>query len=164
MADKYANVLFQEVTESAANTLTFESIDLGLSLFDKVGLLISRIEWYNWEVRLLAAADVVNFGLSSSNQFTTVTAQENSIVTYHYFKVLDYGTAGNNWIFTSPLVDDFSTLPGGGLLVTPRPLYIFAQGANLGGAITATMRMFFTVVTLKPEEYFELLETRQFFG
>lgn len=164
MADKYANVLFQEVTESAANTLTFEAIDLGLSLFDKVGLLVSRIEWYNWEVRLLAAADVVNFGLSSSNQFATVTAQENSIVTYHYYKVLDYGVAGNNKIFTSPLVDDFSTLPGGGLLVTPRPLYIFAQGANLAGTITATMRMFFTVVTLKPEEYFELLETRQFFG
>jgi len=164
VADKYANILYDEVVESAANTLTFENLDIGLSLFDKVGVLIHRLEWMSWPSRLAAASDAIEFGLTTSNSWSAADPSENSIITYHKVQVVDYGTAGNNRIFDTPLVDDFSTLPGTGILTTPRPLYMFVDGANLADVATVKMRMFFTIITLKADEYFELLETRQFFG
>lgn len=164
MPDKYSNIIYDDVTESALNTLTFEAVDIGISLFDKVGLLISRIEWYQWWALLVGGDDQANFGLSTSNGWTTPVASEPSIVTYHKEALYDYGTAGNNIRWDDPLVDDFSTLPGGGILITPKPLYMFMMGANLASAGTVKMRMFFTIINLKAEEYFELLESRQFFG
>ena len=162
--DKYSNLLYDSVTESGANTLTFEAIDIGLNIFDKVGLLIHRIEWYRWHDLLAAAADLLTFGLSASNGWATATPAETSILTYHRASLVDYGTAGNNYLTVDPMIDDFTTLPGGGLLTTPKPLYMFGAGSNLASAATIKMRMFFTIVTLKPEEYFELLESRAFFG
>lgn len=164
MPDKYANIIYDSVVESAANTLTFNSVDLGISLFDKVGLLISRIEWYEVHALLVAGDDTFYYGLSTSNQFSSPAPEQTSIITFHKDQIYDYGVAGNNILHAEPYVDDFSTLPGGGILVTPRPLYCFALGANLASAGTAKFRMFFTITTLKAEEYFELLESRQFFG
>lgn len=164
MADKYANILFDQVQESAANTLTFNEVNIGLSLFDKVGLLISRLEWYNWDTQLQADSDLVQFGLSTSNQFAAPAPGVSSIITFHNVELRDYGVAAVNFMFQTPWVDDFSTLPGGGLLITPKPLFLFTQGTNATGASLIQLRMFFTIITLKAEDYFELLETRQFFG
>lgn len=164
MADKYANILYEDVEESAANTLTFSEVNFGLSLFDKVGILIHRIEWHHTYAQLIAVGDTIKFGLSTSQGWTTVAPSEPSIITYHLRMLRDYGTAGNNKIFEDPLVEDLSTIPGGGMLITPQPLYMFVEGVSLPSAGIARMRMFFTIVQLKPEEYFELLETRQFFG
>lgn len=164
VADMYANVLYDEVTESAANTLTFESIDVGLNIFDKVGMKLSRLEYSNFFGNLAADADVIRFGLSQSNSWTTPTPAESSVIDFNQFTVAAYGTAGNALIHEQPYVKDFSTLPGGGLLIAPKPLYLFAVGSNLSAASNVRIRMFFTIVTLKPEEYFELLEARQYFG
>lgn len=162
--DKFPNMLYADNLESGANTLTFKEITIGLNIFDKVGIIIHRLEFYNWQVLLLAVGDILEWGLSSSNGWTTVVPSETSIIMYHRKQIADYGTAGNNKIFTTPLVDDFSTLPGGGLLITPKPLYMFSKGAALGSASTVKMRMFFTVMKMKPEDYFELLEARNYFG
>ncbi len=162
--DIYSNILYNEVNESAANTITFEEIKMGLNLFDKVALLISRIEWYQWWRFLAATTDEISFGLSSSDGWSVPTPKENSIIGYHTMTVTDYGTAGNNRIWHEPMVDDYSTLPGKGILITPTPLFSWVRGQNLGSAGTIRLRVYFTVVKLKPEEYLELLETRQFFG
>lgn len=164
MNDKYANILYNAVEESSVNTLTFDSVDFGLSLFDKVGILIHRIEWHHTYAQLIAVGDTIKFGLSTSQSWTTVAPSEASIITYHLRMLRDYGTAGVNNIFEDPLIEDFSTIPGGGLLVTPQPLYQFVEGTSLPSAGIVRMRMFFTIVNLKAEEYFELLETRQYFG
>ena len=162
--DKYANVLYDSVTESAANTLTFESVDVGLNMFDKVGLLIHRIEYFKFHAYLNAGTDAIEFGLSSSNGWTSVDASEPSIISFNLMRVNDHGTAGNAIIQENPLVRDFSDMPGGGILITPKPLYLFVEGANLASPAIVQMRMYFTVIPMKPEEYFELLEARQYFG
>lgn len=164
MADKYANILYDSVVQSAVNTLTFNSVEIGLSLFDKVGILIHRIEWFNAEFNLVADADTVEFGLSTSNGWTAADSSEPSIITFHKMMMVDYGTAATAATIKQPILDDFTTLPGGGLLVTPRPLYIFCDSSALAAAQTVKTRLFFTIVQLKAEDYFELLETRQFFG
>lgn len=162
--DKYANVLYDAVEESAANTLTFESVDVGLNIFDKVGLLISRIEYTNWGTLLDADGDTIQFGLSTANSITTINPSESSIIDYNKEFVEEYGAAANALLIDDTLLKDFSTLPGGGLLITPKPLYLYVQGSALASAATVRARLFFTVIPLKPEEYFELLEARQYFG
>jgi len=164
VADNFANILYNSVVESSANTLTFDEITLGLSLFDKVALIINRIEWYAWPTRLLAAGDAIEFGISSSNAFVDPDSSQPSIITFQSMDVVDFGTAGVHEVWRQPLVEDLSNLPGGGLLITPRPLYQFVEGTNLAAVATVRMRMFFTVKKMKPEEYFELLETRTYFS
>lgn len=162
--DKYANVLYDTVTESSANTLTFEEVNVGLNMFDKVGLLVSRCEWTRFDAQLSADGDVVQFGLSASNGWSATTMAESSLITFHREELQAFGTPATLLQRSQPIVDDFSTMPGGGLLITPKPLYLFIEGGNLGAAATVRMRMYFTVIKLQPNEYFELLESRQFFG
>lgn len=162
--DKYPNMLYADVTESAVDTLTFDSVDIGISLFDKVGLLLHRIEWYQWWYQLVADNDSVEWGLSASNQFASSDSAVAAIITYHKAYVTDFGTAGNNQIFKEPWVDDLSTLPGGGLLIVPKPLFMFVEGASETAVSVIKARIYFTIIKMKPEDYFELLETRQFFG
>jgi len=162
--DKYANVLYDSVTESDTNTLTFEAVDVGLNIFDKVGLLVSRIEYHGVWVKLVDDADTLEFGLSSSNGWTDPDPAETSIIDYNKLLLREVGTAAAAVWNLDPYIKDLSNLPGGGLLITPKPLYMYAQGASLVSAASVKMRMFFTVIPLKPEEYFELLEARQYFG
>lgn len=161
--DKYANMMYSTATESAANTLTFEQIDVGVSMFDKVGFLIHRIEWFQWWAQLLANNDAIEFGLSASNSWSTSDSSEASIITFRKAKAVPFGTAGNMEIVHDPIVDDFSMLPGGGHLITPKPLYIYVVGSGLAAAGVVKARIFFTIVKMKPDEYFELLESRTFF-
>lgn len=162
--DQYANLVFAEVTESAANTLTFEQIDLGLTILQKVALLIHSIEYTDFWGYLAAASDSVIFGLSASNSWATANPRERSIITFQNRTIVDYGTAGNNVVWTEPVIQDFSTYPGGGLLIVPKPLYIFVKGANLASPAHVAARIYFTIKELKDTEYLELLETRSYFG
>jgi len=162
--DKYSNIIYDKCEQSGTNVMTFESVDIGLNIFDKVGLLISRIEYFSWDALLAAVGDSISFGLTASNSIGSADPAETAIITFQRMIVKDYGTAGNNWIAPNPLVEDFSTLPGGGLLVAPKPLYLFVASSALASAATVKMRMFFTIVKMKAEDYFELLEARQYFG
>lgn len=162
--DEYANLVFDEVTESVVNTLTFESIDLGLTILQKVALLIHSVEYTDFWGYLAAAGDSVIFGLAASNSFATPSPAERSIITFQNRTMVDYGTAGNNIVWTEPVKEDFSTFPGGGLLVVPKPLFLFVKGANLATPAHVTVRIYFTIKELKDAEYLELLETRAYFG
>ncbi len=162
--DKFANTLYDTVTESSANALTFKEITIGLTIFDKVALLIARFEYTAEESQLTAVGDIIEFGLSASNSWSDPDPSEGSIIDYNSFNVKDYGTAGVNRIVVDPYVKDLSTLPGGGLLVSPKPLYLFVKGASLPNPGTVKLRLFFTIVKMKDAEYFELLEARNFFG
>jgi hypothetical protein len=163
VVDKYSNIIFESVTESAANTWTAESVDIGLTIFEKVALLVHRIQWSGFTLQLAAVADMIQFGLSSSETISGDVAESAQVITWRQYKIADYGTAANNRIWEEPVVDDYSTLPGGGILIVPRPLYLWVKGANLANPGAAECKIFFTIVKLKPEEYFELLESRAYF-
>jgi hypothetical protein len=164
ITDRFSNVLYDKVVESSANTLTFEEVNVGLNIFDKVGLLVSRIEYTGMETYLSADPDHVEFGLSASNGWASADPAESSVIDYNRWKIVDFGTAGNAIERHTPFIKDFSNLPGGGILITPKPLYMYIQGSSLTSPGSVAMRMFFTVLKLKPEDYFELLESRQYFG
>lgn len=160
--DQYTNIVFSTVTMSAADTLTFNEVVMGLSLYQKVGLLIHRLEYSmesaGWNA-LVSNADIVQLAVTTSNNMSTISQDIRSVVDTMDFKAWASGTPANTLIANQPYVHDFTGLPGGGILIPPRPLYVGMDSAGIGSALDGYIRMFFTVQTLKDSEFFELLET-----
>lgn len=166
-ADEYANIYQITLTESATNTLTYTEINMGLTLFQKKAILVSRIV-IDWGMVAIAAlsdvSDTLIIGLCQNNQPTSIALSDSSTIWKTQKAGMKYGTPANYVIEDVVSVFDLSDIPGGGEFIVPSPLYGAIQGASLGGAQTVTMRLYFNVVDLKPDEYIELLEARHFYG
>ena len=156
--DKYSNVLIGAVTESAANTLTFEQLPQMTTLMEKKAFLINSIEYFlSNPGEFTAAGDLVQFGLSLSSQWATPAISEPSVVDFNYWYTL-LATAVGFEMLRQPLIKDFSTLPGGGKLVPTRPMFLWAKANGFAAVSTITMRMHFTIVDLSPQDYWDLVE------
>lgn len=163
-ADQFANYAIVTVTESAANTLTFKKLETGISLTEKVAWILSRVEYVPTtpsNAVFNGDGDSLYWGLALSSSFTTVGLTENTIIDYNQWTRLDFGTAATSNLLTRPVVKDFSSLPGGGILVPPNPLYLFAQGTGLASAATVIARMHYSLLPLSVDQYWELVEARR---
>ena len=149
------------------NTLEFQEINVGLNIFDKVGLIIHKLEY---EVStatiagLTATGDIYELGLVSSNQIANMAFDQRGLIHKVEWVTLAFGTAATMTFFASPRVFDFSTLPGGGLLIPPKPLYLGINSASVAVLGVGFVRIYFTIKPLKDADYFELLETYRFYG
>lgn len=159
--DKYANVMLGSVTESGANTLTFSQMPQVTTLLEKKAFLLSRIDYVKNDALLAANTDALSYGLSLSNQWTSPSLAEPSIIDHHSWVVVDHGAAANAIVASGIETYDLSTLPGGGILIPTRPLYLYAMGTNLGGASTIRVKIFFTIIELTPQDYWDLVESLQ---
>ena len=167
VTDKYANILHDTVTMSAPNVLTFREIDIGLNLFDKAGILIHRIQADPnaiYQADMLTSADWAKFALVQSNSITTLDITERSVIDLVEQIVTTHGAPASSQVVDIPLVRDYTSLPGGGILIAPKPLYWAVQTAGFASALVAAFRLYFTIVKLKDSDYLELLESRRFFG
>lgn len=164
--DIYVNQAYIGVTESAMNTLTFSKLETGISIFEKVAWLINRID-YDFDTSATAfPADGDNFvcGICVSDQLTDTSLKNSAILDRMITKRADLGTAASGMFVHRPHKQDFSGLPGGGLLVPPNPIYLFAQGTSLPSPMTVAIRIFYVVIQLKAEEFWELVEQRRMIG
>ena len=161
--DKFANQAYGTVTETGANTLTFSEIQTHVDVFSKQAWIIQRIQWYLTQTqtnKILDTADSIALALTCSNKASSLSLQDPALIDLLEFQIIGVIAAGLNLV-RMPLTRDFETLPGGGIIITPRPLYIAAQGTSLASAITASARIYFTQVTLPTEQYWELVEARR---
>lgn len=165
-SDVYSNVIKKAVTMSAANTLTFEEIEIGLNLFDKVGLVIHRVAYEVGRASYLlleGEGDDIAMAITLSNSVSSISPTERSTVDYERYQSIAYGTPANAETKKMPEIHDLSGLPGGGLLIPPKPLYLAMTSTSLASACTGTVNIYFTIKQLKDADYFELLETFRFF-
>ncbi len=164
--DYFVNQAYLTVVESAANTLTFNQLLTNTSIHEKVGWLISRID-YEFSVtatNFAATNDFVQFGLSVSDAIAAVGQDKSAVIDYNKFTRVDLGTAGSGLFVRMPFTKTFSNLQGGGLLVPPNPIFMFVKGGALTSAVTMEARMFYTVKSLKTEDFWELVELRRMIG
>ena len=164
-ADIYANIIQSEVTMSAANALTFQEINIGASIFDKIGMLIHRIEYVpsaGTISELTTTADYAWFGLGSSNQPTDMSADDRSIIDYKRIR-FNIQTSGM-YERVEPILSDFASLPNLGTLCAPSPLYLWMDTSGFSAAAGVVARIYFTILRLTDVQYLELIETRRFFG
>jgi hypothetical protein len=164
--DKYTNKMYGQVTESAANTLTYKEINTNISIFDKMAFIVHRIEWYIPNAVLdlcVASADKFEVALTSSQQGTTLGLDNPSVI-----DKLEIGpqivTAVGYTMTIQPFIRDFSSLPGGGLIIPPRPLFIAIKGTSVASAGNAQMRAAITMVQLSADEYLELVDFYRIIG
>ncbi len=159
--DLYANKFYQTVTESGTSTLTFSEIRTNVSIFEKTAWILHRLEYY-WSQAtlflLIAAQDVIEMALTASDQIADLSPGNPSVIDRCDKFYMNYGTAASGFHVDMPIVRDFSGLPGGGLIVAPRPLFLAVQGASLAGPATVEMRGYFTQKELKADEYLELID------
>lgn len=164
--DNYSNQAYLAVTEATINTLAFNKLETAIAPFEKVAFLISRV---NYDMALPAAnfaatSDGILFGLCTSDQIASAGINNSAVVDRNSITRYDLGTAASGFYFRTPIEKNFADLPGGGLLVPPNPLYIFAQGIALGSVMTVSARMFYTVIKLKLDDFWELVEQRRMIG
>jgi hypothetical protein len=162
--DQFANIAHIQVTESAANTLTYKKLETGISLFEKVAWIIHRVAYY------LDGGDFANFGgngdylemgISTSDAPTAPSFDEASFVDIYRMIRNDFGTAGTGTLWPSPFIRDFTNLPGMGLIVPPNPIYLWVKGTAMSAECVVDARLFYTAKTLRAEEYWELVEARR---
>jgi hypothetical protein len=160
VSDQFSNIVYQTIDESAANTLTFQQIQTGYGSLDKKGWLISRIEWYLPLAtlnQLGQAADLIQVALTTSNLVSSLTLQDASLIDLMELGIIVWTAVGVSPVY-KPLIRDFSNLPGGGRIVLPYPLYLAVKGTDLGGAISAACRIFFTEIDLDEAGWMELVQ------
>lgn len=153
-------------TESAQGTLTFKKVETGLSVYDPVSWVIHKIQSHVATAELAklnSSGDYIAWALTSTNTLTTSTQTDDNPAVYMIREVgrLDFGTAASGGLFAATFEDDYSTMPGGGLLVLPNPFYgsIFSNGA--ASAVTANMVIWYSQITLTDKDYTNLIQARQ---
>ncbi len=164
--DVYPNLLVVSTLMSAANTITFKEINVGVNIFDKAGLVIARLEYQPLQATiddLDTDSDNAAMALVSSNALANLAADQAEVIDLFNLGA-SVVTAAGIWRHIWPHVHDFSTLGGGGLLIPPKPLYAAMASSGMTVAGQFWLRVYFKILRLESDQYLELLETRRAFG
>lgn len=162
-AETFANFAIVSVTQTAIDSLTFQKLDAGINMFSKIGWVVSRIEWYFGSnlTQLGSTGTDVTMALTQSNAISSLDPTEPGVLSRIRITRMDLGTAASGFYVVEPLIEDYSSLPGGGLIVLPNPIYVGITSTSAASALTGTGRIFYETVTLNDQDYFELLQMRQ---
>lgn len=163
-ADQFANYAILTTTESAINTLTFKKLETGISMTEKVAWVICRVEYLlnlNTAGQFNSDSDYCQYGLSVSSAFSNIVLSETTILDYNQMTRTDFGAAASGGFSYQPIIKDFSSLPGGGILVPPAPLYGYVKSSGCVAAQSVYARINYTLLTLSVDQYWELVEARR---
>lgn len=160
-SDKFAGIIFGRV---ACDTgFKYASLNTGLSITDKVGLLINKIEYYfDVLATVIAPGFDCTFGLTATNTIATVQDYADPAkIDWARFSSTAVATPANDrgYILHQPITHDFSKMPGGGVIVAPSSLFLCAH--NGGTSNYLSCRLYFTILDLSAEDYWQLVEARR---
>jgi len=158
--DLFANKFYGSVVESAANTLTFAEIQTNVDVFSKKAWVLHKLEWYFGPTGfnyLDAADDVISAALVSSNKMDALTLDDAGVIDLLELNI-NFITGVGFSVLELPISRSFADMPGGGLIIAPRPLYLAVKGTSLAGAVTMSARGYFTAMDLNADEYLELVD------
>lgn len=162
--DRFANVFTAEVTESAAGTLTWIELAFGITLRDKIAVVIDELYIYvpsGIMDDFTALSDEIAFGLSMSDQVTNIFSaalDDRRILYMTSVQRQDFGTAAGGQFIRFPLKESFSPP----LIVLPNRLFFGVQTNGLATAGTAVLRMHYRTISItQDQQLIEILEAFQ---
>lgn len=156
--DVYVQHAAISVTETAANTLTFQQLTTGGMLFSRQAMVISAIE-YDVDLSVIVADDdIITVALVTSNQLSDLLLSDPNVIDMVRFRGDLQGTAGNMNQYQMPYRRDYSNFPGGGVITPAHPIFLAASGTSLGSATLTRCRISFQIVELSAAEFVELVE------
>lgn len=159
--DQYPNRAMQRVTMSGANTLTFAQVRFGVGLFQGIALVLHKIEYYPTLasiIELSGATDNLMMALTNRDDLTTLDAVTLNIIAKHTAFGLTTGAAASQ-IREKPYITDFSTLPGGGMIVPANPMFIALDSAGFVAAGVMDVIIYYTMKALSDADYVELIQS-----
>lgn len=162
--DLFVNQAYGEVVPSVTDALSFQEIATGVSTFEKMAWVLQRAHWFVSVAtlnELQAVTDAITLAITISDKMTSLGLDDAAVIDMVALYPALHGTAGNMETVKIPIVSDFSTLPGGGVIIPPRPIYIAMQSAGFSAARSASCRIYFTTRKLAADEYWELVEARR---
>jgi hypothetical protein len=150
------------VDMTVANTLTFESIDLGFDIRDKKAIRLKELLIYpsmtDFLAEMITAGDRYYVGISTSDDFATPIASRRDIVYQHRFFSIVVGAPTTIQLREWPVKVSFN--PPEGLLVMPWPLYAFAYSEGFANPCDVNLRLSYEIVTYNFEELVALTISR----
>lgn len=161
---KYCSQTIISMTESAAGTLTFTRLETGIAPLERIGWVLHKIIWRiatGTFALMTTAGDSVELGVTISDNMSSLADTNPAVLKRRNVLRADWGTAGSGQLVDPEFVDDFSMLPGGGLLMLPNPVYGAIQGSGLASAATAVARLYFSQIQMSQDDYFNLVQSRQ---
>lgn len=163
VAGEYTSQAVFQLAESAANTLTFEKLETGLSVYDKVGWVVQRLDFMPAGLPSVmnGSGDTLTCALTMTNQLTSLSAEDPAVLAMYQESRWDFGTAASAGLVRRPFVLDFTGLSGGGLLILPNPIYLGIVGSGLSSTCTVVVRMYFKAIEMSDQDYFNLVQARQ---
>lgn len=159
--DKYANKFYGSVVESAANTLTFDEIPTNIDIFSKAAWVLERLEWFIDQTYINyigVADDKIQCALTASENISTLALSEPALIDLFELSVYVFGTPATAELVFQPFQRDFTSMNGGGLLVSPRPLFLAVKGTSLANPVTVSCRGYYRQLVLTPAEYLDLVD------
>jgi hypothetical protein len=159
--DRFDQFMFLSVTMSAANTLTFSEVAIGGAVFEYAGLIFTRIEYYpaaDLFDDLASSTDTVDIALTGSNGLADLSVDQAQLYDRLSLNAAAFGTPANVIQHALPFVHDFSTMPGGGLMVPAQTLYIGMVTAGFGAATSASVRAYYHIEKLTAADFVELVQ------
>lgn len=151
---------------TSADTASYQAFTTAYKPEDLVGFILHRVE-YHFEAsvfaQLDAAADRYKFGLSFliTQPSGGFESNDPGILDHHSVELgLDGGTEVELYFERSPVVTDWTGLPGGGILVHPVNLFAFGYNDQVVSAgIPMHAMIFYTNVELTPALHQELFQS-----
>ena len=161
VADQYANKFYGTVTETALNTLTFAEIHTNVNIFTKIAWILNRLEWYvppSSLALIVATADTLEMALCASDNINALGLDNPSVIDTFRIGVMAPTDVTGMIEARMPVIRDFTNMPGGGIIIAPRPLYVAAKGDSLASAASVAVRGYFRQIEMKSDEYLELID------
>ena len=158
--DVYANRAFVEVTQAAANDISFQQLAFAVGVFQGIALKLLRIEYHpnmgtlkqvDHDSKYLAA------GITLRDDLTNLNPTNQSIISRVQWATPS--DVADPAIKQFPVTVDFTTLPGEGLLIPANPIYACVQSGGIDSVATMRMILYFVFVQLSDREAIELLQT-----
>lgn len=162
VADLFPNRAFESVTMSAANALTFSQVQFGVGLFQGIAAIISRIEWFPTAAsmaELTTSGDDIECALTNRDDLTSILPTSQNVLAHKGIVSKASGTPATLLTWELPLVSDFSSMGGGGLIVPANPLYIALETLGAAAASVLNAVIYLTFKELSDAEYVELIQT-----
>ena len=162
--DRFANIASAQVSESAANTLTYQEVLTGVSLGSGVGLLVDSIQYAPQQGSLeylIASLDSITMGWTTSSAANLYLSDRRVIDVLLLLSEVPLGTPANGGtLLALPIKHEFSPPI---IVATPR-LYLGVMGNSLASGIIVDSRMLFRYQPLTSQEYLELAESTLLVG
>ncbi len=160
--DRFANVFTASVTESAAGVLTFVEMTFGITLRDRVAIVLDELLFYVTAATLslmTANSDQIMYAVTVSDQVTDLEDLADRRILYAGSWVrMDFGTAASAQILHLPVKAVFSPP----MIALPNRLFLGVDSGGLASAIKLFMRMHFrTVKITQDQQLIEVLEAFQ---